>query len=378
MAISRKVKMSLSVAAAAVLVLCSPVAAEAKMTGTVTGNVVNFRQSPNLSSKILNKLTEGTKVNVIGSEGDWYKVVYSDATGWITSEWLQVRDEKIATGVVSGSVVNVRSRPDTSSEVLTKYEKGTKVEIYEDSDNWYRVSIAEGRYGWMSGDYVTVKDETAAKSTSTVKSAVKEDEKNTAQEKSPADEEDAADADENQDEAGEIPDVTGDELTVEVDPEAEDVSEGKTEKPDLADRGADNLTGEARKEALLRQEIVDYAKTLIGIKYVYGGESKKGFDCSGFVKYVYNHFDIDIVRKSSDQAKGGKAVKKADLQPGDLVFFDTVDDGVLNDISHVGIYVGDGKFIHASTYKKHAITIESLSSVYYSKRYMRARDYISK
>jgi cell wall-associated NlpC family hydrolase len=97
-----------------------------------------------------------------------------------------------------------------------------------------------------------------------------------------------------------------------------------------------------------------------------------------FVKYVYNHFDIDIVRKSSDQAKGGKAVKKADLQPGDLVFFDTVDDGVLNDISHVGIYVGDGKFIHASTYKKHAITIESLSSVYYSKRYMRARDYISK
>jgi N-acetylmuramoyl-L-alanine amidase len=60
------------------------------------------------------------------------------------------------------------------------------------------------------------------------------------------------------------------------------------------------------------------------------------------------------------------------------VFFDTVDDGALNDISHVGIYIGDGKFIHASTYLNKKIAIESMSSSYYSKRYMTTRDYISK
>lgn len=358
--------MSLSTAAIAVLVLSVPISANAKKTGVVTGNVVNFRQSPNLSSKVLNKLTEGTKVNIIDSEGDWYKVSYNDATGWMSGDWLLVRDEKIASGVVSGSVVNVRSKPNTDSEVLAKFSRGTKVDIYEDSDNWYRVSIGEDRFGWMSGDYVTVRDEAASKSTAAVKAAAKD------AEKTPSAVQEAEDADD----AGETPDAAGEELTVEVDAGAADGSEGKSEKSDPVSRGADDLSSDARKEALLRQQIVDYAKTLIGIKYVYGGESKKGFDCSGFVKYVYNNFDMSIARKSSDQGKGGKAVKKADLQPGDLVFFDT--DGGLNNITHVGIYIGDGKFIHASTYLKKAITIESLSSSYYSKRYMRARDYISK
>ncbi len=358
MTISKKILLSLSAAIVLVTILTIPAYAEAKKTGVVTGEVVNLRKNPDTSSKILNQLVKGTKVSVVDAEGNWYKVVYSDASGWISGDWLLVRDEKIAAGVVSGSVVNVRSKPSTSSEVLTKLEKGTKVDIYENTGDWYRISIGEERYGWMNGEYVTVREEAVSRGTATTKTAA-EDKKADA----------AAEG-----EAGEIPDVTDDEETVEVEPDAED--EAGNEKADLAARGADKLTAEARKEALLRQEIVDYAKTLIGIKYVYGGESKKGFDCSGFVKYVYNHFDMSITRKSSDQGKGGKAVKKADLQPGDLVFFDT--DGGLNNITHVGIYIGDGKFIHASTYEKHAITIESLSSSYYSKRYMRARDYISK
>jgi cell wall-associated NlpC family hydrolase len=341
MAISKQIKISISAAAAAVLILCSPVSAEAKKVGVVTGNVVNFRQNPNTSSKILDQLTEGSKVNIVDSEGDWYKAVHNDITGWISGEWLKVQDEKIATGVVSGSVVNVRSKADISSEVLTKFEKGTKVDIYDHTGDWYRVSIGEGRYGWMNSDYVTVKDGSASKTTAAAK-----DDKS---------------------EAGEIPDVSGEE----TEPEKADEGDGKNK--DLTDRGG---TEADRKEALLRQQIVDFAKTLIGIPYVYGGESTKGFDCSGFVKYVYNHFDLSIARSSSEQAKGGKAVKKADLQPGDLVFFDT--NGGLNNITHVGIYIGDGKFIHASTYSKHAITIESMSSAYYSKRYMKSRDYISK
>jgi len=210
------------------------------------------------------------------------------------------------------------------------------------------VSLGEERYGWMHSDYVAVREEKVSRgSTSQTR-------------------QDAAEADEaNAGQTQSVESASGDGSGSDADEAESEAESGKS-------------ADEQGNDAELRQQIVEYAKTLIGIKYVYGGESKKGFDCSGFVKYVYNHFGISITRVSADQSKGGKAVKKADLQPGDLVFFDTVEDGKLNDISHVGIYIGDGKFIHASTYLKKAITIESMSSSYYSKRYMKARDYISK
>ena len=159
----------------------------------------------------------------------------------------------------------------------------------------------------------------------------------------------------------------------------DDPPEGEVSEEGGASDDPDGKSGATGSEDIVdRQKLVEYAKTLLGIKYVYGGETEKGFDCSGFVKYVYNHFGIEIERTSSYQAKGGKKIKKSELKPGDLVFFDTVDDGALNDISHVGIYIGDGKFIHASTYLNKKIAIESMSSSYYSKRYMTTRDYISK
>lgn len=355
MSISRKFLLSLSAASIIVFAMSSAVSAAVEKTGVVTGEVVNFRQEPNLSSKILLQLKKGTKVTVVDSEGEWYKVVYSDATGWMHDDYLLVRDESIAAGIVTGTVVNVRSKPDVESEVLTQFKKGTKVEIYEHSDEWYRVSLGESRYGWMHSDYIAVREEKVSRGSSS------QTRKGTA-----ADESEAG-------QAGSDGAASGDGTGADKDGAEDQAGSGG------AAEGKDNgEAGGQSSEALLRKQIVDYAKTLIGIKYVYGGESTKGFDCSGFVKYVYNHFGISITRTSRDQSNGGKAVKKADLQPGDLVFFDTVDDGKLNDISHVGIYIGGGKFIHASTYLKKAITIESMSSSYYSKRYMKARDYISR
>lgn len=106
---------------------------------------------------------------------------------------------------------------------------------------------------------------------------------------------------------------------------------------------------------------------VIGTKYKSGGTTTSGFDCSGFTTYIFKQFDIELPRTSKSQHSIGQKVAKDELQAGDLVFFNTSGKG----ISHVGIYVGDGKFAHAST--KKGITLSSMSDSYYEKRYVGAK-----
>lgn len=120
------------------------------------------------------------------------------------------------------------------------------------------------------------------------------------------------------------------------------------------------------------EEVVELAKTKLGNRYVWGATGTKGtFDCSGFTKYCYKKNGIDIPRTSIMQSKYGKFVKRSELQKGDLIFFDT-SRGRKGYVNHVGIYVGDNKFIHASSAKK-KVVITSLDKTFYSQRYMGAR-----
>mgnify|MGYP000431029294 CR=1 FL=1 len=121
----------------------------------------------------------------------------------------------------------------------------------------------------------------------------------------------------------------------------------------------------------LRSAIVDYAYSFLGTPYVYGGASPSGFDCSGFTMYVYNQLGISLPHGATPQLKYGTYVSRSELQPGDLVFFS---DGSYP-ASHVGIYVGDDQFIHASSsyYNGHCVVITSLSETYYNNHYLTAR-----
>lgn len=111
------------------------------------------------------------------------------------------------------------------------------------------------------------------------------------------------------------------------------------------------------------------AQSLLGSKYVSGGETPKGFDCSGFVKYVYSFAGIQLARTAADQASNGVHVDKSSLQPGDLVFFGLYGS---TGIGHCGIYLGNNKFIHSEN-KANGVVITDLNSSYYLKNYKGAR-----
>lgn len=123
-----------------------------------------------------------------------------------------------------------------------------------------------------------------------------------------------------------------------------------------------------------QKKLIEYSRTLLGIHYSYGGTAKQeGFDCRGFTRYVYaNALGKKLPRTAKEMAGMGKAVDKDHLIAGDLLFFNT--QGF--DDSHVAIYIGNNRFIHASP-AKHAIVIGNIKNEYFAKRYNGARRVLS-
>ncbi len=118
------------------------------------------------------------------------------------------------------------------------------------------------------------------------------------------------------------------------------------------------------------QEIADYALQFKGYRYVHGGSSPSGFDCSGFTSYVYKQFGYSLNRTCSGQLDNGTPVSMSELQPGDIVIFKK---GNANTrATHVGLYIGNNQFIHASTAKV-GVIISKLSDAYYTTGFVGGR-----
>lgn len=277
-----------------------------------------------------------------------------------------------ATGTVNteGSSLRLRSEASTSSSVLTKLPHRSQVDILDEqvNDGWYHVSY-KGMEGYVSADYLIVTEDGAEPAASPDVPAEAS--------ASPSDQ--AADA--------MYIKVLQGPLNIRTGPSTDydrvgRLSVGRTAKVlDVLDGWYQIETGyvcgdyvrevdeSEVQNAGKGQEIADYALQFLGYRYVYGGSSPSGFDCSGFTSYVYKQFGYSLYRSASDQLKNGVAVSRGELQPGDLVLFRK---NTSRPASHVGIYIGNNQFIHAST-SKVGVIISRMSDAYYTTGFVGGR-----
>jgi cell wall-associated NlpC family hydrolase len=116
----------------------------------------------------------------------------------------------------------------------------------------------------------------------------------------------------------------------------------------------------------ITQDIVLLAKSYIGTKYKRAGKTPEGFDCSGFVYYIFKEHNISIPRTSFNQAKTTEELARDAIDIGDILSFDTSDKGKVN---HTGIYIGEGEFIHSSSGKAYGVTVSKLDRGFYKDRF---------
>lgn len=276
-----------------------------------------------------------------------------------------------ATGTVNteGSSLRLRSEASTDSSVLTKLPHGTQVEVMDQPEvGWYQVSY-KGTTGYVSADYLTVEkdDEVVPAAAAPASQAV-----------APTDE---------PAEAMYIKVLQGP-LNIRTGPSTEFDKAGQMSVGKVA-QVVDVLDGWYQLESgyvcgdyvvevdaseaqssTLGQEIADYALQFVGYRYVYGGSSPSGFDCSGFTSYVYKQFGYKLNRSASDQLDNGTAVSRNELEPGDLVIFKKGNSS--KRATHVGLYIGNNQFVHAST-SKVGVIVSRMSDAYYTTGFVGGR-----
>ena len=252
------------------------------------GEEIYITSSDSIYSAIV--LDDNETVQVIYEDNGWSYIKSSNIDGWVKSEKLKDTEEETKKEYINKSSVEFRKQPNTNGELISKLTLNKEVEILEKNNGWTKIKT-NNEIGYVETKYISDSKVQVTTRSSTYRT------------------------------------------TNTVNTTAIDI---ENEAP----------------ATVSQAEVVAFAKQFVGYRYVMGGSSPAGFDCSGFTQYVFKHFGYSIARTPGAQAGNGVAVNKADLQPGDLICFANSRGG---SIGHAGLYIGGGKFVHAANSRRGVI-----------------------
>lgn len=331
----------------------------------LTYGTLPVRPEPSDEAEAIDQLEHCSEVEIMENSEGWSKISYNEGkTGYVPSSYIttdkkeanqaamQYDNYKKATVTINGDAVRLRAEATLNSDIIGELEDGTSVIVLWGEGEFIRVCYGNDyEEGYVIATALTLDGTWIEKSAVSQKQKEVADRKaaeaKEAREKEEREEREKKEKEEAQKKATSSPSST---------------SSSTSSSSSSSDNSSSSSSSSSKGQAL-----VDTAKKYLGVRYVWGGTSPSGFDCSGLVQYVCNKNGISVSRTSRDQFHNGVAVSKSNLQPGDLVFF--AKNGTIH---HVGIYVGNGNMIHAPQ-TGDVVKISSINTPYRQSQYAGAR-----
>lgn len=329
-----------------------PAADEPELAVAVAPNYVNIRKEPSTEGEVLGKLYRNTVGVIEAAEEGWYYITSGSVSGYVSAEYVCVGEEaralaeEIGTQLarVTTTTLKVRTEASTEAAVLGLVPEGDILTVTETLDGWLKVDAEEGE-GYVAADYVETyteyphaesiqeEAERLAREEAARRAAQEAEERRKEAEQQAAAQKKAASQQQTGQKAG----------------QSQNGRQQSTNQTTAGDSTAGTSSsgnsgaGQTVSNTSLGRQIADYGLQFVGNPYVYGGTSlTNGADCSGFVQSVYRNFEINLPRTSGEQGACGSAVASlAEAQPGDLIWYS----------GHIGIYIGNGQIVHASSAK---------------------------
>lgn len=329
-------------------------------TGTINATDVKFRRQADTSSEIIDLLGKGTRLEIVKKTGDWYQVRMGDVRGYVFSKYLTVKADAVTTaGTAAAAATPVAATvPAAAPESPSATAAATTAETAAAASSAATPAASPAASPAVSPAASPAASPEAAKEKTAEVDANSLNIRETASAESKK--------------LGEL--VRGNAVVL-LDKTGEWAkirTTGGTTGYVLAKYLAAEGKAVSRGSESKADALIEAALSLKGVRYVHGGYSKKGTDCSGFVKMAFAKVGITTPRGSSAYASAGVKVSRANLQPGDVVCFDSDGSRVTN-VSHVGIYLGNDLFIHASS-TKGKVVVATFST--YQEKYLGARRFI--